>query len=410
LKDGQALRDRAYDQQKRQADKAYDQEKKRLEQKYDGKKEEKKLARKLANLKDQTDKNNRAMEKSYNQDTKALEKKSKADNALLTAAVNAQRGAIMAMAAQWDGLKVQYDAVGEALDTATSDLKSKMDELNSYAKKVGDNLIESVFGPSSDPRIPVKFTDMVANLQKQLADAEAMAKVLAGLRDLGLNATSYAQIADAGTESLAAAQALLAEGAAGVATINSLQGAINTQAENAGAVAAQYLYGAGVNVAQGIVDELAAQQGALGAQMAVLGQTLAQSFSAALAGISLPAPPAPGGGGGDGGGGKHKYEPKKGANGGPCRVCGRPRSASVHTNSGNNNARGTLSSADGWARVGEGGPELVRLPGGSRVYPAQQSERMSQGDQRPINLEVKLPTGDPEAAAMAVMNRLAGRV
>lgn len=42
-------------------------------------------------------------------------------------------------------------------------------------------------------------------------------------------------------------------------------------------------------------------------------------------------------------------------------------------------AQGTLSSPAGWALVGEQGAELVKLPGGSRVYPAPETARMLSG-------------------------------
>ena len=54
--------------------------------------------------------------------------------------------------------------------------------------------------------------------------------------------------------------------------------------------------------------------------------------------------------------------------------------------------------------MGERGPELVSLPRHSQVLPAGQTAAALRGGAPPIN--VYLPTGDPEAAAMAVSNRL----
>jgi phage-related protein len=86
---------------------------------------------------------------------------------------------------------------------------------------------------------------------------------------------------------------------------------------------------------------------------------------------------------------------------------------------------GTRSAAGGWYTVGEVGPERVYLPEGARVLTAAQTRQADAGGidyaalaaalaevlapllagQRPV--QFMLPTGDPEAAAMAALNRLA---
>lgn len=86
---------------------------------------------------------------------------------------------------------------------------------------------------------------------------------------------------------------------------------------------------------------------------------------------------------------------------------------------------GTSSFAGGWANVGEVGPERVYIPEGARVLSAAQTRQAEGGGidyaalaaalaevlapllsgQRPV--QFMLPTGDPEAAAMAAINRLA---
>lgn len=75
-------------------------------------------------------------------------------------------------------------------------------------------------------------------------------------------------------------------------------------------------------------------------------------------------------------------------------------------------ARGTDNWPGGLAVVGEHGTELVNLPRGSQVTPADETARMLRdavrgGSGSGAVINVMLPTGDPEAAAMAVMNRLA---
>ncbi|MCL1900480.1 MAG: hypothetical protein FWG11_08240, partial [Promicromonosporaceae bacterium] len=92
-------------------------------------------------------------------------------------------------------------------------------------------------------------------------------------------------------------------------------------------------------------------------------------------------------------------------------------------------AAGTRNFAGGYALVGERGPEVVRLPRGTDVFPAGATQQMLGGstagsamtaaDARLIAQElaavlgaprivnVTVPTDDPTAAAMAVVNRLA---
>ena len=51
-------------------------------------------------------------------------------------------------------------------------------------------------------------------------------------------------------------------------------------------------------------------------------------------------------------------------------------------------AKGVENFADGWAIVGEQGPELAFLPGGSNVYPNQKSKDMLGGGGQPITVNI----------------------
>lgn len=95
-------------------------------------------------------------------------------------------------------------------------------------------------------------------------------------------------------------------------------------------------------------------------------------------------------------------------------------------------AAGVTNFSGGWLLTGEHGPELMRVPRGADIYPAGATRRMlgtapsggatmSRDDARmiaeeladaigtPKLVQVTVPTPDPAAAAMAVMNRLATR-
>jgi TP901 family phage tail tape measure protein len=230
------------------------------------------------------------------------------------------------------------DKVGRQLEAAQDKLTEKLEEMRSYAKGVGESLIESVFGPGTE-EVPPSFDNIIASLQQQEAQAQAFAAVLKQLKNLGLNTTSYDQIATQGPEALAAAQALIASGQAGVDQVNALQGSINQYASQAGETAAQYLYGAGIRTAEGIVEGLEKDKEKLERQMKHLGNVLADAITAAV------------------------NETIKGIH--------------VNTRPPKGHASGVMSSSSGWSMVGERGRELVRLPEGSRVYPAHQTERLT---------------------------------
>jgi phage-related protein len=379
--------------QKRAYEKDIAERKKALEKKYGGKDEKKRLKKELKEL-----------ERERAKHLRTLESQSKASAKALQALAVKDRDTILGLASQWDVLDAQLQGVKESYDNAVSELTSKVDELNAMSAKVRDSLISSVFKSEGD--IPPTFDAMLASLTDQEAAAARYGEIMEQLAGLGLNPTSFQQIADAGVDGLAAAEALLASGQAGVDQVNALQASINSYAEKAGDTVANYLLGAGVTLAQSTVDSFAAQQSTLEAQMTTLGQAIATAFQTAIQGITLPGSGAAGGAGGGGNSAqKHKWEPKSKTNR-KCVVCGKPRSNAIHTNRNDNNASGTLSAAGGWSRVGERGPELVRLPAGSRVYPARQTERIEgASDKPPAEIHVHMPTGDPEAAAMAVMNR-----
>jgi TP901 family phage tail tape measure protein len=407
-----------YDQQSKAAEAHYNgqvakyrkdvaEQEKALKKKFDGKV----LKKKLAALEDEEGRHLRKLEKGHKEHLSTLAKNQKSSTATLTALANRQQNAIMQQAADWDLLSLSLEGVRTSLDNALSDLESKTNEMNSLARSVGDSLMESVFGSTGD--VPPSFDAIISGLQGQEAAAQRYGEVMAALAGLNLNATSFRQIADEGVAGLAAAEALLASGTAGVQQVNALQASINAYAETAGNTVASYLLGAGVALAQSAVDGFQAQEATLLGQMTTLGNAIALAFQSAMSTVALPGGTGAGGGGGGGGGsnaGKHQWTPVSKSNR-KCSICGKPRSNAVHTNRDENNAAGNLSSIGGWAMVGERGRELVRLPGGSRVYPAQQTERIVSGkEQRPVEQHFHLPTGDPEAIAMAALNRLAGRI
>lgn len=69
-------------------------------------------------------------------------------------------------------------------------------------------------------------------------------------------------------------------------------------------------------------------------------------------------------------------------------------------------ASGTASAPGGLSWVGEGGPELVNLPQGARVYPASRSRGMAGGGGDTFIIQITQPLGSPAAIAEAVASAI----
>lgn len=70
-------------------------------------------------------------------------------------------------------------------------------------------------------------------------------------------------------------------------------------------------------------------------------------------------------------------------------------------------ASGTQYAPGGVALVGEGGPELVDLPAGARVFPASRTRGMLGGGGTTVVINITQPLGTPAAIAAAVADALA---
>lgn len=108
--------------------------------------------------------------------------------------------------------------------------------------------------------------DILESMQNTLAKTKAFATNLANLKKLGLRSDLYKQIAEAGVEAGGAtAQALLQGGKGTVAAANALQRQIANASAGLGNTAADNMYKAGVDAAQGLVNGLLAKTKALNA-------------------------------------------------------------------------------------------------------------------------------------------------
>jgi phage-related protein len=187
--------------------------------------------------------------------------------------INKDRAQLLKLAAQWEAGAKRLEAAQDKLDKLREDLAN-------YAEKVRDKVIST--GDVTKVQ-DATFETITDSLKNAVEEAKRFATVLAKLKKLGLNQTSFDQIAMAGPEAgLAAAEALANAGASGVAEINDLQKELEKYATTAGNTAAHYMYDAGVQAAEGLVKGLEAQQNAIEKQMLKIADAMVNAIKKAL--------------------------------------------------------------------------------------------------------------------------------
>lgn len=210
--------------------------------------------------------------------------------------------------------------------------------------------------------------DIRAGLLAKLDTIRAFGGAIAQLSKMGLNKDLLRQIIDAGPEAgLKLAQQLLGASKGDFAAINKAQQQIGRAAGSLGAVAADALYDAGKGAANGFLEGLKRQQRALQHQMDILAERFAKGIRKAF------------------------HVPGHRDNGW--------RAVTRH-------AAGGVTS--GIAQLNEQGYELVRLPNGSMVYPAGQSDRMlGGGRQGAVEVRVRWvgPGGGPGDSFMTWLRK-----
>jgi phage-related protein len=128
-----------------------------------------------------------------------------------------------------------------------------------------------------------KTTDlMVSRLTKQIADTEALTKVLADLKKAGIDDTSYKQLAEGGLSSLKSASALLAGGPAAIKEVGALQKQLQTSAEKFASTTSTSLFASGLRAAEGLVKGLESQQAGLNKAMTNFADGMVKSIKSAL--------------------------------------------------------------------------------------------------------------------------------
>lgn len=225
------------------------------------------------------------------------------------------------------------EKVNKQLDSAKSKLSDLKNAASQLAASVKSNILNSANitrGAGGDKAVTT--AGIMGGLLASRDKAAAFAQALKDLKAKGLSKDLLQQVAEAGTEGggLETATALLGSSSSEIKTMNALQAEIGKAASSAGKTTADALYGAQIKLQEKFVKQLQGEQSKLTKAMDRLTKAMEKAIEKAFKGK---------------------------ASGG---IIGAAASGGIRS---------------GMTWVGEQGPELVRLPVGSRVHPASGSRR-----------------------------------
>jgi tape measure domain-containing protein len=179
-------------------------------------------------------------------------------------------------------LASSYDKVSEKLDAAKDKLKELQDERNNYAKSITD-AYKKLPELDKDTSLDAYFD----NIRKSTEANIKFKATLDKLRDLGLNDNQYKDFLAQGTEIQPFLDSLLSAGGTAIDELNKIDVSLSSSASALGEGAADELYAAGINIAQGLVDGLESQLKTITDKMKSIGKAIADEIKKEL-GIKSP--------------------------------------------------------------------------------------------------------------------------
>ncbi|MCB5167992.1 hypothetical protein LG634_24590 [Streptomyces bambusae] len=197
------------------------------------------------------------------------------------ATISRGTGTLLTLAAREERLAVRMRAATAALadqikarDKLTADVKAGvLDSANITKGTAGE---------------PMAAEQLLGNLRAKMEQAKQFAAQLAQLRKKGVRSDLIAQIAQAGVEQGASALAALSSANAGqIREINATQAQLVTAAGQAGSVAGEAMYGAGIQAARGLIAGLQKEKSAIERQMLAIAKGMSAAIRKAL-GIRSP--------------------------------------------------------------------------------------------------------------------------
>ena len=182
----------------------------------------------------------------------------------------------------------KLDPINRSLETAKEKLADLKESFDSMKKSVSDAILDfgkvtkiGTYGTSGDT--------LLNQLQKDVTRSGDFAKQLEKLKEKGVDSTIISQIAEAGITGggAATAQTILNMTPEQLKKLNELQAQLKANADKAGTAAANAMYGAGIQAAQGLVDGLTAQKKAIEDKMMEIAKAMEKAIKQAL-GIKSP--------------------------------------------------------------------------------------------------------------------------
>lgn len=180
------------------------------------------------------------------------------------------------------GLAKSRDKFAASLKAAQKRLADAMAERSKAAAGIRDGILGEG-NITTGNNLVNSVSAITVGLQQAVAKAKAFGANLAALKKAGLRSDLLADIAEAGVDGGAATAAALAKATPEeLARINELQGQLTSAATKTGASVAGAMYDSGVRAAQGLVDGLKKQQGAIEKQMAKIAAAMVKAIKKAL--------------------------------------------------------------------------------------------------------------------------------
>lgn len=178
-----------------------------------------------------------------------------------------------------DALKRMSPALNQAsLDYAalTSKLKAAATGYDDLTKKMRDQYTTSRdlvlgLGKATDAQ---SFDQLAYLLGQTTSQATEYQDVLSRLKNEGLSQELWDQLAQAGPESMALAQSILAQGQAGIDQLNSLSTGLMGAADSMGTLVSESMYKQGVDAMNAYIEGLKSGSTALENQLALIGNNI----------------------------------------------------------------------------------------------------------------------------------------
>ncbi|MFD7066071.1 hypothetical protein ACFV97_02420 [Streptomyces sp. NPDC059913] len=176
----------------------------------------------------------------------------------------------------------QRDAVASKLKTAQKKLDDAVKERSTAAAGFRDGILGDA-NITTGNNVVNSVSAITIGLQQAVAKAKLFGENLAKLKKAGLRSDLLGDIAAAGVDGGAAtAEALARATPAELKRINDLQAQLAKAATSTGTSVAGALYDSGVKAAQGLVDGLKRQQGAIEKQMERIAAAMVKAMKKAL--------------------------------------------------------------------------------------------------------------------------------